>query len=155
MDDMGGRRMQSDKRGRPYKGVRLYRHNLKRSFNKFLEFFKKHIQSFLATALLSIITVLLFGIFSQLQPPTANTVPNGVTAVNYSTFVAQVKAGNVLAVALQGDDVNGLLVSPLGQGGSSSSTPTALTPDERAAKITAWTRSMSVSYSTWSTSSGG
>ncbi len=155
MDDMGGRRMQSDKQGRRHKGVRLYGHNLKRSFIKFLEFFRKHKQAFLATALLTIITVLLFAISSQLQVPSTNMVPSGVAAVNYSTFVEQVKAGNVLAVAIQSDDVNGLLVGPLGQRGSSSSPPTALTPGERAAKITAWTRSMSAGYSTWSTSSVG
>jgi len=155
MDDMGGRRMQSDKQGRRHKGVRLYGHNLKQSFIKFLEFFRKHKQAFLATALLTIITVLLFAISSQLQVPTTDMVPGGVAAVNYSTFVEQVKAGNVLAVAIQSDNVNGLLVSPLGQGGSSSAPPTALTPGERAAKITAWTRSMSAGYSTWSTSSVG
>src|SRR5712692_917886 len=155
MDDMGGRRMQSNKQWRQHKGVRLYGHNLKRSFIKFLEFFRKHKQSFLATALLTIITVLLFAISSQLQAPTMNMVPSGVTAVDYSTFVEQVKARNVLVVVIQGNDVNGLLVSPLGQGGSSSSPPTALTPDERAAKITAWARSMSAGYSTWSTPSVG
>src|SRR5215469_13222436 len=145
MDDMGGRRMQSDKQGRRHKGVRLYGHNLKQSFIKYLEFFRKHTQTFLAMALLTIIAVLLFAISSQLQAPTTNTVPTGVTSVDYSTFVGQVKAGNVLAVAIQGDDVNGLLLSPLGQGRSSSSPPTALTANERAAKITAWIRSMSPS----------
>jgi cell division protease FtsH len=153
MDDMGGRRIQSGKQWRRHKDVRLNGHNLKRSFIKYLAFFRKHKQSFLATALLTIITVLLFGIFSQFQAPSTNAVPNGVTAVDYSTFVEQVKAGNVLAVTVQGDDVNGLLVNPLGQ--SSSSTPAALTPDERAAKIAAWTRFMSAGYSVWSNSSMG
>src|SRR6266849_6049493 len=155
MDDMGGRRMQSNKQGRQHKGVRLYGHNLKRSFIKYLEFFRKHKQSFLATGLLTIIIALLFAISSQLQAPTTNMVPSGVTAVDYSTFVEQVKARNVLAVAIQGNDVNGLLVSPLGQEGSSSSPPTVLTTGERTAKITAWARSMSAGYSTWSTSSVG
>ncbi len=153
MDEMGGRRIQSGKQWRRHKDVRLYRHNLKRSFIKYLAFFRKHKQSFLATALLTIITVLLFGIFSQLQAPTTNSVPNGVTAVDYSTFVEQVKAGNVLAVAVQGNDVNGLLVSPIGQ--SSSSAPAALTPNERAAKIAAWTHFMAAGYSVWSNSSMG
>ena len=155
MDEMGGRRIQSGKQWRRHKDVRLYRHNLKRSFIKYLAFFRKHKQSFLATALLTIITVLLFGIFSQLQAPTTNSVPNGVTAVDYSTFVEQVKAGNVLAVAVQGDDVNGLLVNPVGHGQSSSSPPAALTLNERAAKIAAWTRFMSAGYSVWSNSSMG
>src|SRR5215472_3140710 len=138
MGDMGGRRIQSNKQWRRHKDVRLNGHNLKQSFIKYLAFFRKHKQSFLATALLTIITVLLFGIFSQLQAPTTNSVPNGVTAVDYSTFVDQVKAGNVLAVAIQSDDVNGLLVSPIEQGQSSSSTRAALTSNERAAKIAAW-----------------
>src|SRR5260221_11703737 len=155
MDDMGGRRMQSNKQWRQHKGVRLFEHNLKRSFIKYLEFFRKHIQSFLATGLLTIMIVLLFAISSQLQAPTTNMVPSGVTAVDYSTFVAQVKASNVLAVAIQGNDVNGLLVSSLGQEGSSSSPPTALTPDERAAKITAVAPLMSAGHTTGLTPSPG
>src|SRR5260370_2210654 len=155
MDDMGGRRMQSDKQWRQHKGVRLYGHNVKRSIIKFLELFRKHKQSFLAAGLLTIIIALHFAISSQLQAPTTNMVPSGVTAVDYSTFVEQVQARYVLSVAIQGNAVNGLLVSPLGQEGSSSSPPTALTPGERAGKITGWARSMSAGYSTWSTSSVG
>src|SRR5215472_7868527 len=153
MDDMGGRRIQSNKQWRRHKDVRLNGHNLKQSFIKYLAFLRKYKQSFLATVLLIIITVLLFGIFGQLRAPTTNSVPNGVTAVDYSTFVEQVEAGNVLAIAIQGDDVNGLLVSPIGQGQSSPSIQAALSSNERAAKIAAWIRFMSAGYSVWSNSS--
>src|SRR5438270_8408028 len=53
-------------------------------------------QSLLTTALLVVIVVLLVGIFGQLQPPPTNTPPDGVTVIDYTTFVKQVKAGNVL-----------------------------------------------------------
>ncbi len=153
MDDMGGRRSQSGSRRRRHKDVRNYGRNLKQSFAKYVEFFRTHKQSLLATALLALITVLLFGIFSQLQAPSTDTAPNGVTAVNYSTFVEQVKAGNVLAVAIQGDNVDGLSASPLGQERASTATPTASTPNERATELAAWTRSVDSAYTTWSASS--
>lgn len=105
-------------------------------------FFRTHTQSLFATALLALITALLFGIFSQLQTPGTDTTPSGVTAVNYSTFVEQVKAGNVLAVAFQGDTIYGLPASPLGQERASMATPTASTPQERTAEIAVWTPSM-------------
>jgi hypothetical protein len=99
MDDMSGRRSQLDSRRRRHQDVRNYGHHLKQSVAKYGESFKTHKQSLLAIALLAILTLLLFGIFSQLQAPNTDTTPGGVTAVNYGTFVEEVKAGNVLVVA--------------------------------------------------------
>jgi hypothetical protein len=56
--------------------------------------------------------MLLFGIFSQFQPPPKSTPPDGVTVIDYTTFVRQVKAGNVLAVIIQGNAIHGLLALP-------------------------------------------
>ncbi len=83
-----------------------------RKFLKFLELNRKAINT---SILLTIMVVLLFGIFSQLHGPTANDVPSGVTTIDYSAFVQQVKARDVVAVVIQGNEVNGLLQHPLTQ----------------------------------------
>src|SRR5260221_8365869 len=62
------------------------------------KFLATHKQALFAGILLAGLVVLLFGVFSQFQGPSNNTAPSGMTAVDYSTFIAQVKAGNVLAV---------------------------------------------------------
>src|SRR5437870_2354866 len=108
MNDMSDRRSQSNSRRRRHQDVKSYGHQLKQSFARCGAFFKTRKQSLLATALLAILTLLLFGIASRLQVPSMDATPRGVTAINYSTFVEQVKAGNVLAVAFQDDDVYGL-----------------------------------------------
>ncbi|MGH2505983.1 MAG: ATP-dependent metallopeptidase FtsH/Yme1/Tma family protein, partial [Ktedonobacteraceae bacterium] len=97
------------------------------------------------------ILVLLFGIFSQLQPPMANEVPSGETAINYSTFIHQVDAGNVLAVLLQGNGVSALLAKSL-------TTQSVVQPisqeylSQQHAEITAWTHDASSPDDTWDAS---
>ena len=54
-------------------------------------YLRTHIQALLAGGLVIALIVLLFGVFS-----------------NYSSFLAQVKAGNMLAVTMRGNDLNGL-----------------------------------------------
>nr|BBH92512.1 hypothetical protein KTA_07110 [Thermogemmatispora argillosa] len=97
-------------------------------------------------ALLLTLILLLFGLASQLQPPPLNTTPSGVTALSYSAFVNQVKAGRVLAVVLQDRSLYGLLVS--------SSTPAGQPPSSQtqATQIQSWIRSISTNanYSSWS-----
>src|SRR5258708_40289322 len=124
MDDMSDRRSQSNSRLRRHQDVKSYGRQLRQSFARYGAFFMAHKQSFLATALLAILTLLLFGISSRLQAPSTDATPRGVMAVNYSTFVEQVKAGNVLAVAFQGDNVYGLSARPLGKERPSTATPT-------------------------------
>src|SRR5258706_8324354 len=153
MDDMSDRRSQSNSRRRRHQDVKNYGHQLKQSFARYGAFFKTHKQSLLATALLAILTLLLFGIFSRLQAPNTDTTPGGVTAVNYSTFVEEVKAGNVLAVAFRGDSVYGLSARPLGKERASTATPTTSMPDDRTAEIAAWTQSVNSIDTTWSASS--
>src|SRR5258708_21363092 len=66
------------------------------------KFLATHKQALFAGILLAGLVVLLFGVFSQFQGPSNNTAPSGMTAVDYSTFIAQVKAGNVMAVIFLG-----------------------------------------------------
>src|SRR5437764_13372833 len=63
--------------------------------------------------------VLLFGIVAQLPGPIENNVPANVTAIDYTTFIRQVQVGNVEAVAIQGNTVNGLLVTSIDDNGKS------------------------------------
>src|SRR5258708_26505758 len=83
----------------------------------------KHKQTIATSVLLFVLLVLLFGVSSQLQPPVTNNTPSGVTVIDYSTFVNQVKAGNILAATIQGNTINGLVVHPLSAGVGRSSSP--------------------------------
>jgi ATP-dependent metalloprotease FtsH len=105
MDDKASRHGEAEAYGRRWKQVR----------NKTWTFLKTHKNSLFTGAMLLLMLVLLFGIFGQLPPPTTNTTPNGVTAIDYSAFIQQVKSGNVQATVLRGSEINGLLQNPLGQ----------------------------------------
>ncbi len=89
-------------------------------------FLREHKQSLLTGMLLFVLLVLLFGICSQLRAPITDNPPNGVTVVDYSTFVEQVKARNVRTVTIQGDELTGVLAHPL-QGGACVVPPTDTT----------------------------
>ena len=141
MDDKGGRRFKLLAQRRRLKNVRNYRHDVPR-------FLKTHKQAFFTGFLLIAAFVLLFGIVSQLQPPATSSTPNGVTVINYSTFVEQVKAGNVLAVTVQGNGVNVLLVRPDSRQ-AAKSTLAVSSPGKNAADIAAWNRTVSAGYPSW------
>src|SRR2546428_4878039 len=94
MDDMGSRRRKSEDYERRHKQVKSYG----RTVWKFLT---THRQTLLTSILLLLLVVLLFGVSGQLQAPAADSVPNGVTAIDYSTFVKQVEAGKVISVTMQ------------------------------------------------------
>ncbi|GAC1465135.1 MAG: ATP-dependent zinc metalloprotease FtsH [Ktedonobacteraceae bacterium] len=106
MDDKAGRQMKPKMHGRRYKRIARYRREAR-------EFLQQHRSTVFTGALLVLFIGLLLGLASQVSLPAMNAAPNGVTTVDYSTFVKQVQAGNVQAVAIQGDDVNALLKSPL------------------------------------------
>jgi len=147
MDDKGGRRFKLLAQRRHLKRVRNYRHDVPK-------FLKTHAQTFFTCFLLIAAVVLLFGIFSQFQPPVTNSTPNGVTVINYSTFVEQVKAGNVLAVTVQGNSVNALLAKPIAQNSAAQATPVSSsigksTASQNAADIAAWNRFVSGGSSSW------
>lgn len=105
---------------------------------------KEHKVHLLAGFLVATILVLLFGIFSRLQAPATNEVPSGETAINYSSFVKQVTAGNVLAVFLQGNGLSALLEKPL-QAQSALQPTSQASPSQRSAEIAAWTHDVSSS----------
>ncbi|HEX6557010.1 MAG TPA: ATP-dependent zinc metalloprotease FtsH [Ktedonobacteraceae bacterium] len=70
-------------------------------------------QLLITGVLLTALLLLLFGICSQLPAPDLNPPPKGTTVIDYSTFLAQVRAGNVLAVSMQDQDLEGLLARPV------------------------------------------
>ena len=145
MDDKGSRDLLSG-------NDRQRQHDVFKFGKKCSKFLATHKQSLLAGILLAGMIVLLFGIFSRFQAPSTNTPPAGVTVVDYSTLVAQVRATNVLAVVIQGDEVRGLLATPLQQGQVGTASQATITPSQRATDLAAWTRYVS-SGSIWASSS--
>ena len=113
-----------------------------------LKFLTTHHTTVLTCVLLMLTVGLLFGIFSQLHAPVTNGAPNGVTTIDYSTFVQQVKTGNVVAVVIQGNEVNGLLQRPPSQ--RISSVPQGMPPQEAAQTYTVWLRYIAGNSATWS-----
>jgi cell division protease FtsH len=105
---------------------------------RIIKFIKTHRSALISSFFVSVIVLLLFGIFSQFQAPATDDVPAGETAINYSAFLNQVTAGNVLAVIIRGNGVNALLQQPLAR--TSSQKSAALSGAQRTAQIEAWTR---------------
>lgn len=119
-----------------------------RDRKRVIPFFKSH-KGMLASGFLVVAMVLLlFGIAGQFQSPPAEDMPNGETAINYSAFLYQVHAGNVLAVTLRGDEVNALLLRSLTH---TTAQMAALSAAQRSAQIEAWARYASsfTSSSNW------
>src|SRR5450759_4642117 len=112
---------------------------------------KKFVQAqkntLLTCAMLLLSIGLLFGIFSQLQPPTTNTTPGGVTAIDYSTVVQQVKAGNVMATTIRGTEINGLLQTPFHAGSTAATVkPVNMSAQPYASDYAAWSRYVGAGY---------
>src|ERR1051326_1172196 len=132
MDGKGRRgRSSGDERRRKKTGVQN-----RRSLARYV---KTHIHAVLTSGLVIALIVLLFGVFSNFQGPILNTPPAGEKVISYSSFVAQVRAGNMLAVTIRGDDLNGLLINPLSQQAAGAPTPT-ITANQRAQDLTAFSR---------------
>src|SRR5256884_1642932 len=89
-------------------------------------------QLLLTGVLLTALLLLLFGICSQLPAPDLNPPPRGTTVIDYSTFLAQVRAGNVLVVSLQDQDLEGLLARPVSR---SQVTQTKMAPPHAGADL--------------------
>src|SRR5260221_11450616 len=102
-----------DSRGLSSENDRQRQHKLLKLGKKCAKYLVTHKQSLLAVILLTGLVVLLFGVFSQLQVPSTNAPPSGTTAVDYSTLVTQVKAGNVVAVFIWGGKRKGVVCAPL------------------------------------------
>lgn len=156
MDDNSGRQMKSrlGARWRRKDNLKSYKQDyVKRNFTRCMQFLRTQKQSLLTIFLLIATVVLLFGLFSQFQPPTTTSMPpNGETAIDYSTFVGQVKAGNVQAVTFQGNDINGLLITPLSQGKTLNASSTATTLHSNTADFAVWSRYVGAGYPAWPSS---
>ncbi len=144
MDGKGYRRMKLKMHWRRPKDVGSYRRSV-------LKFLSTHKRSLLTSVLLMVIVVLLFSLLSLLKPPSTNTTPGGVTAISYTAFVQQVKAGNVLAVTIQGHDINALLASSFSQAHTPTltATATAISPSKIAMDVAAWNRYVGAGYPSW------
>jgi cell division protease FtsH len=119
-----------------------------------LTFLKTHKQAIFTGVLLVMVIGLIFGVVSQLQAPSTNTSPNGVTLISYSTFLEQVKTGNVQAVTLQGNDINGLLITPLSRHQTLIATQAATaSASKMTADFAAWSRYVGSGYSSWPSTS--
>ncbi len=131
------RHRKSEVYGRQRKQAGSYRHKI----GKFLQ---AHKNSLFTSLMLLLLVVLLFGIFSQLQPPSIDSTPAEETTIGYSTFVKLVKAGNVQAITIRGSEINGLLTYPLAQNHISApslATPAVKSPTQTSsADYTAWKR---------------
>jgi cell division protease FtsH len=133
MDGKGSRRLSSNN-DRP-------RHRNVVEFGKKCgKFLVTHKQLLLAGILLTGLVALLFGVFSQFQVPSISMPPSGVTAVDYSTFKEQVRSGNVLAVSIQKNEVNGLLAKPLKQSQAGTTSQATSNANQRAADFAAFSR---------------
>src|SRR5215469_15812910 len=104
MDDKASCQKQLKKRGR-----RSF--DNKRFVRKAYKMIQTHHRIYLTGLLCVVFIVLLFGIATQLPAPAVNNAPAGVTTIDYTTFIGQVKTANVEAVVMQGDTVNGLLLT--------------------------------------------
>src|SRR6266700_1977666 len=141
MDGKGSRRLSS-------KNDRPRTRNVVEIGKKYAKFLIIHKQSLLAGILLTGMVVLLFGVFSRFQVPSFNTPPGGTTVMDYSAFKEQVSAGNVLAVSIQNNEVNGLLVHSLQQGKTATNSQTSISAKQRSLDFTAWSHYLGGS-STW------
>ncbi len=114
---------------------------------KFLKFLKTNRTAIKTSILLTLVVGLLFGIFSQMHGPTASNVPSGVTTIDYSAFVQQVKARDVVAVVIQGNEVNALLQHPVSQ--HTTLVPQVATPQDNTQIYSAWMHYVTGSSNTW------
>ncbi|MDQ2713639.1 MAG: ATP-dependent zinc metalloprotease FtsH [Chloroflexota bacterium] len=112
-------------------------------------FLSTHKKSLFTAGLLTAMVVLLFGIFSQFQAPSTSPPPAGVTSIDYSTFVSQVKANNVLAATMQNGAINALLAAPMSQGQAPIPVVGSGTPAKFAGDIAAWNRYVAAGYTYW------
>jgi cell division protease FtsH len=142
MDDKAGRRKKGVEYGRRRKQVHVYG----RTVWKFLQ---NHKNSLLTCFMLLLLVVLVFGVFSQLQPPAPVTaVPVGETAADYSTFIQQINNGNVMAVSLRGNEVNALLLNPLSRTKGSVVQLASVPQQKLTADYAAWNRFLSAGTTT-------
>lgn len=148
MDEIDSRRKCPNNRWR--------RQTYRKNMTEIWQWIRKHKRNMLTGVLVSLVVILLFGLASELRAPSSTTAPPGVTVVSYSAFLQQVEVGNVVAVTVQGNQINGFLAKPLN--GSSQSTQAVpananaqatATAEQGTAQYIAWTHLISASNSSW------
>lgn len=144
MDDMGSRRQRTK--------IRQRRRQMrkKNKINAWL-WARTHKRNILTSVLVLLIVILLFGLASELQGPTSTTTPPNVTVITYSAFMKQVEAGNVVAVTIQGNQLNAFLSKPLAGTTKSEQSSSTAQPNP-AMDYTAWTHIMSQNDPSWTNS---
>src|SRR5260370_6227883 len=141
MDGKDSRRLSS-------KNDRPRRQNVVEFGKKCTKLLVIHRQTVLAGILLTGMVILLFSVFSKFQAPSLNIPSGGTTAVDYSTFKEQIRTGNVLAVSIQNNQVNGLLVHSIQNGQTANNSQTSIDAKQRSLDFTAWSHYLGAS-STW------
>ncbi len=131
MDDKGGGGQPNKKgRSRQKKSIAGVAKNRGRVVNVFTVYKS----TIVTVSLIVLMIVLLFGIFSQFQSPQTADGPVGEIAINYSTLLSQIQAGNVLVVTIHGNSADALLLSPL-----TATQPTQISEKQKQEQISAWT----------------
>jgi ATP-dependent metalloprotease FtsH len=159
MDDMESRHMRTEvpkRRPRQRRRIRNDRQTWDMRGKAVWKFVKTYKPNIITGGLLLLILILLFGVASELQPPSTGTPPPpNVTVIDYSAFVKQVEAGNVLAATIQGNQVNGLLAQ--GLSATSANPPQVQTTaivTQSSSDYAAWERLVTSSNPAWMGSSG-
>ncbi len=162
MDDTGSRRQRAEVRQRR-------RQMRKKNSIDIWQWARAHKRNILTSVLVLLVVILLFGLASELQGPTSNTTPPNVTVITYSAFIKQVETGNVVAVTIQGNQLNAFLSKPLagatqsgqnvqsGQSGQSeqigpSTQASATAQSNSALGYAAWAHMMSQNGPSWTNS---
>ncbi len=124
MDGTSNRRIKFNPRRRRLVRPAFWTKITRKNVRKFLI---EHKSSFFSSFLLVSLLVLLFAIAGQMQPPVANNVPSGATAISYTSLIQEVQSGKIVAVAIQGNNINGLVSNtPTGQGNTTTNANTSL-----------------------------
>jgi ATP-dependent metalloprotease FtsH len=123
------------------------RGSIKHFGSKARQALKKYRNGILTGTLLLFIVALLFGIVSQLPPPATNISPAGETPLDYSAFVQQVKANNVQAVLIRGNEIDGLLANSSTNRAAPPATQTISNAD---AEYSAWLHDITGAGAAWS-----
>ena len=123
--------------------------------NEGWKWFYQHRSVTLTIFLLLVSMGLLFALVAQFAEPTLSTVPGNVTSVSYTTFMNQEKSGNLEAVVVQGNDVNGLLFKSLNESKTTNTQSTTHSIASENADYVTWTRSLGMNSgaSIWSNTS--
>ncbi|HEY7418578.1 MAG TPA: ATP-dependent zinc metalloprotease FtsH, partial [Ktedonobacteraceae bacterium] len=137
MDDKSCRRESTELHKRRHKLMTNYRYKVW----QFLKTSASNKKRILTGILLLGILVLLYGLASQLPPVSTAVSPAGMTTIDYSAFLQEVRSGDVQAVVIRGNGIDALLFHPLSS--KQNTTASAPTSSEANTDYQAWLRILS------------